>query len=63
MMKAVVVYEVGGIDKLVFQEVPKPQIKDGWSLIKVKGFGINRSEIFTRKGVFAKCQISEDTGD
>ena len=22
----------------------------GWSLIKVKGFGINRSEIFTRKG-------------
>jgi NADPH:quinone reductase and related Zn-dependent oxidoreductases len=50
MMKAVVVYEVGGIDKLVFQEVPKPQIKDGWSLIKVKGFGINRSEIFTRKG-------------
>lgn len=50
MMKAVVVYEAGGIDKLVFQEVPKPQIKEGWSLIKVKGFGINRSEIFTRKG-------------
>lgn len=49
-MKAVVVYEPGGTDKLVFQEVPKPQIKDGWSLIKVKGFGINRSEIFTRKG-------------
>ena len=50
MMKAVVVYEAGGTDKLVFQEVPKPQIKEGWSLIKVKGFGINRSEIFTRKG-------------
>ena len=41
MMKAVVVYEAGGTDKLVFQEVPKPQIKEGWSLIKVK--------------VFAKC--------
>lgn len=50
MMKAVVVYKAGGIEQLVFQEVPKPQIKKGWSLIKVKGFGINRSEIFTRKG-------------
>ena len=50
MMNAVVVYEAGGIDKLVFQKVPKPEVKEGWSLIKVKGFGINRSEIFTRKG-------------
>lgn len=49
-MKAVVVYEAGGVDKLVYQEVPKPRIKEGWTLIKVRGFGINRSEIFTRKG-------------
>ena len=27
MMKAVVVYEVGGIDKSAFQEAPRPQIK------------------------------------
>lgn len=50
MMKAVVVYEAGGTDKLIYQEVKKPEIKEGWSLIKVKGFGINRSEIFSRKG-------------
>ena len=25
-------------------------MKPGWSLVKVKGFGINRSEIFTREG-------------
>lgn len=50
MMNAVVVYEAGGADKLIFQKVPKPEVKEGWSLIKVKGFGINRSEIFTRKG-------------
>ncbi|WP_159991023.1 alcohol dehydrogenase catalytic domain-containing protein [Pelistega ratti] len=49
-MKAVVIYEAGGTDKLIYQEVPKPKFKKGWSLIKVKGFGINRSEIFTRKG-------------
>ncbi len=49
-MKAVVIYESGGPDKLICQEVETPKIKKGWSLIQVKGFGINRSEIFTRKG-------------
>lgn len=39
MMKAVVVYKSGGIEQLVFQEVPTPQMKKGWSPVKVKGFG------------------------
>lgn len=50
-MKAVVVYEAGGPEKLIYTEVPKPKIKAGWSLVRVKGFGVNRSEIFTRKGL------------
>ncbi|MCD7135513.1 zinc-binding dehydrogenase [Limosilactobacillus rudii] len=50
-MKAVVVKKAGGPDQLVYQEVPTPQIKPGWSLVKIMGFGINRSEIFTRKGL------------
>ena len=49
-MKAVVVFEAGGTDKLIYTDIDKPKLKEGWSLIKVKGFGINRSEIFTRKG-------------
>ncbi len=49
-MKAVVIYEAGGPDKLIYTEVPKPSVKPGWSLVKIKGFGINHSEIFTRKG-------------
>lgn len=49
-MKAIVVYEAGDADKLIYEERPIPEIKTGWSLIKVKGFGINRSEIFTRQG-------------
>lgn len=61
-MKAVVVYEAGGADKLVFQEVPKPQWKKGWSLIKIKGFGINRSEIFTRKGYSPSVQFPRILG-
>lgn len=50
-MKAVVIKEAGGPEKLIYQDVPTPDIKSGWSLVKIKGFGINHSEIFTRKGL------------
>ena len=49
-MIAVKVFEKGTSEVLKLVEVEKPKVKEGWSLIKVKGFGINRSEIFTRKG-------------
>ena len=49
-MKAIVIYEAGGPEKLIYTDVPTPKIREGWSLVKVKGFGINHSEIFTRKG-------------
>lgn len=49
-MKAVVVYEAGGPEKLVYEEIPKPILKKDWSLVKVMGFGVNHSEIFTREG-------------
>lgn len=50
-MKAIVVHEPGGPGNLILEERPMPQVRDGWSLVKVKGFGINHSEIFTRKGL------------
>ncbi|WP_251573859.1 zinc-binding alcohol dehydrogenase family protein [Limosilactobacillus agrestimuris] len=50
-MKAVVIKKGGGPEQLVYQDVPTPKVKPGWSLVKVKGFGINHSEIFTRKGL------------
>ena len=50
-MKAIVIYEAGGPEKLIYTDVPTPEVKDGWSLVKVKGFGINHSEIFTRDGL------------
>ncbi|WP_165211149.1 alcohol dehydrogenase catalytic domain-containing protein [Streptococcus tangpeifui] len=49
-MKAIVVEKAGGPEVLQLKEVPKPKLRKGWSLIKVKGFGVNRSEIFTRQG-------------
>lgn len=49
-MKAIVIKQAGGPEVLQLKEVPTPTPKPGWSLVKVKGFGINRSEIYTRKG-------------
>ena len=50
-MKAIVIHEPGGPEKLILEERPIPQVRDGWSRIQVKGFGVNHSEIFTRKGL------------
>ncbi len=50
-MKAVVIKEACGPEKFIYEDVPTPKVKPGWSLVKVKGFGINHSEIFTRKGL------------
>lgn len=49
-MKAVVIHEAGGPEVLVIEERPVPKAKQGWVLIQVKAFGLNRSELFTRQG-------------
>ena len=49
-MKAVVIYEAGGPEQLKVETREIPELKEGWTLVKIKGFGINRSEIFTREG-------------
>ena len=49
-MKAIVIYEAGGPEKLVYTEVPVPEVKPGWSLVRIIGRGVNHSEIFTRDG-------------
>ena len=50
-MKAIVIHQPGGPEKLCYEEVPTPSVREGWSLVRVRGFGINHSEIFTRKGL------------
>ena len=49
-MKAAVTVNAGNPDVIQFQEVPMPDVKSGWVLIKIKAFGLNRSELFTRRG-------------
>ena len=49
-MKAAVTVRAGGPEVIEIQEVDKPEVKDGLVLIKIKAFGLNRSELFTRQG-------------
>ena len=49
-MKAAVIREPGAPEVLAIEELPVPQPAPGWILIRVKAFGLNRSELFTRQG-------------
>ena len=49
-MKAVVIREAGTPEVLRIEEIPIPEPREGWVLIKIKAFGLNRSEMFTRQG-------------
>lgn len=48
-MKAVVLYNTCRPEELIISEVPVPVAKPGWVLIKVKAFGLNRSELMMRE--------------
>lgn len=48
-MKAVVLYKTCSPNELTVSEVPIPKVKPGWVLIKVKAFGLNRSELMVRE--------------
>jgi NADPH2:quinone reductase len=49
-MKAAVTTKPGGPEVINIQEIPIPATKAGWILIRIKAFGLNRSELFTRQG-------------
>ncbi len=49
-MKAVVIYAPGGPEVLKVESRPIPAPNSGQVLIRVKAFGLNRSELFTRQG-------------
>jgi NADPH:quinone reductase-like Zn-dependent oxidoreductase len=49
-MRAAVCVRAGGPEVLQIREVPVPAVRAGWSLVRVKGAGLNRSELRTRQG-------------
>ena len=50
-MKAAVIHEPGGPEVIQLESRPVPTPKTGEVLIRVKAFGLNRSELFTRQGL------------
>ncbi|ACU61892.1 zinc-binding alcohol dehydrogenase family protein [Chitinophaga pinensis] len=50
-MKAAVIYHPGGPEQLIIEERAIPEVPAGWVLVKIKAFGLNRSELMTRKGM------------
>ncbi len=49
-MRAVVIHAAGGPKALRLEERPVPAPMSGEVLIRVRAFGLNRSEMFTRQG-------------
>ena len=50
-MKAVIVREHGGIDKLERTEVPDPKLEHGAAIVRVRAVALNHLDIWVRRGV------------
>ena len=61
-MRAIVVEKAGNPDVLHLTNIPMPQPREGWVLIKVRAFGLNRSEMFTRQGHSPSVQFPRVLG-
>jgi NADPH:quinone reductase len=54
-MRAIVLEKFGGIDSLVYKEIPDPEPKPGHAVIEIKAFGINHAEMHMRRGEWAEA--------
>jgi len=50
-MRAIVLDVPGPPESLQLRTIPKPVPRDGWVLLRVEAFGMNRSELHTRLGL------------
>src|SRR5205823_11302208 len=50
MMKAIVVEQSGSPEVLHIRQIHRPKPDNGWVLVRIRAFGLNRSEMFTRQG-------------
>ncbi|PXX61088.1 NADPH:quinone reductase-like Zn-dependent oxidoreductase [Nocardia tenerifensis] len=49
-MRAAVCVRPGGPEVLEIRELPIPAVRPGWSLVRIRAAGLNRSELRTRQG-------------
>ncbi len=49
-MRAAVAEQAGMPEVLRIRDLPVPRARQGWTLVRVEAFGLNRSELMTRQG-------------
>src|SRR5262245_15221734 len=54
-MRAIVLEKFGGLDSLVYKEIPDPEPKAGYVVIEIKAFGLNHAELHMRRGEWAEA--------
>ena len=54
-MRAIVLEKFGGLDSLVYKEIPDPEPEAGHVVIEVKAFGLNHAEMHMRRGEWAEA--------
>ncbi len=54
-MRAIVLDKFGGLDSLVYKDIPEPEPKAGHVVIQIKAFGINHAEVHMRRGEWAEA--------
>ena len=52
-MRAIILEKFGGIDSLVYKDIPEPAPKAGYVVIQIKAFGVNHAEVRMRRGEWA----------
>jgi NADPH:quinone reductase-like Zn-dependent oxidoreductase len=60
-MKAIIINEPGGTDKLIYTELPRPTIKPDEVLVQVKAISINPVDVKTRAGKGVYGRIKQET--
>jgi NADPH:quinone reductase-like Zn-dependent oxidoreductase len=61
-MKSIIVRGTGAPDVLTYETRNIPKVPKGWVRIRVRAFGLNRSEIFTRQGHSANVALPRILG-
>jgi NADPH:quinone reductase len=54
-MRAIVLEKFGGLDSLVYTDLPEPEPMAGHVVIEIKAFGINHAEMHMRRGEWAEA--------
>ncbi len=54
-MRAIVLDGFGGLEALIYRDIPEPEPLAGHVVIEIKAFGINHAEIHMRKGEWAEA--------